>query len=140
MTTAESLATAPRRYWKYALWTTVGITLAVLLLDNVLFLPVEVSHIITAVVFSLVSALAMKVAIRQAVDSEGRKAMKAFFAYAVARLLVAVALIAGYMAVTGVRGRALLPFVIVLSVYYLVLDVLDAVSMTRVLKALESGR
>ena len=138
MTTAESLATAPRRYWKYALWTTVGITLVILLLTNALHLPVEVSQIVIGAVFALISALAMTATVRHAVALGGTRSMKAFFVYAVARLLAAIVFIAGYMIVTGARGRALLPFVIVLCIYYLALDVLDAVFMVRVLKALEN--
>ena len=44
------------------------------------------------------------------------------------------------MAYTGVRGRGLLVFALLFSVYFILLDVLDAVFMLKVFKTLQQEK
>ena len=59
--------------------------------------------------------------------------------YATLRLLVVIAIIVAYMMMTGERGMRLLPFVGVMSAYFIVLDVLDATFLVKLQKELESA-
>ena len=65
--------------------------------------------------------------------------MGQFLIYGVVRLLVALALIVVYMLVSGLRGRLLLPFVGLLSLYFIVIDVLDAAFLVKLQKELEKA-
>ena len=129
------LDVASRQYWKHALWLTAGITLIALLAANVMYAPVNITHIVVAVLFSLLSGCAMAMVIKR-VATQRKPCMGSFLTYAVLRIFVACAIIAAYMMVTGLRGRELLPFVILLAVYFILLDVLDAWYMVRVQKEL----
>ena len=130
------LDVASRLYWKHALWLTAGITLVALLASNVMYTPVDITHIAVAVLFSLLSGCAMAMVIKR-VTTLRKPCLGTFLIYAIMRIFVACAIIAAYMMVTGQRGRELLPFVIVLAVYFILLDALDAWYMVRVQKALE---
>lgn len=130
------LDVASRLYWKHALWLTAGITLVALLAANVMNTPVDITHIAVAVLFSLLSGCAMAMVIKR-VTTLRKPCLGTFLIYAIMRILVACAIIAAYMMVTGQRGRELLPFVVVLAVYFILLDALDAWYMVRVQKALE---
>ena len=134
---AGFLDVASRQYWKHALWLTAGITLIALLAANVMYAPVDISSVMVAVLFSLLSGGAMEMVIKH-VAKQRKPCLGTFLTYATLRIVVALALIAGYMMVTGLRGRQLLPFVILLSVYFILLDALDAWYMVRVQKVLES--
>lgn len=130
------LDVAARQYWKHALWLTAGISLIALLAVNVMYAPVYITHILVAVLFSLLSGCAMAMVIKR-VATLRKPCMGAFLAYALLRLFAACAIIAVYMMVTGLRGKELLPFVILLAVYFILLDALDAWYMVRVQKELE---
>lgn len=130
------LDVASRLYWKHALWLTAGITLIALLAANVMYTPVDITHIVVAVLFSLLSGCAMAMVIKR-VTTLRKPCLGTFLIYAILRIFVACAIIAAYMMVTGQRGRELLPFVIVLAVYFILLDALDAWYMVKVQKALE---
>lgn len=128
---------AASRYWKHSLWLTVGITLLALLGLNVLYATAYAGIITVAVLFSLLSAVAMTGVLRR-VAATRQPCIGAFLAYALLRLAAALACIVGYMMVTGLRGSQLLPFVIVLSAYFILLDALDAWYMVRIQKALRN--
>ena len=132
------LLVAAKRYWKYALWLTAGLSLLALLALNVVFLPIRVEHILVAVAFSLLSSACMAMLVRRAVNAR-KVPLGEFLVYATLRLLVVIAIIVAYMMMTGERGMRLLPFVGVMSAYFIVLDVLDATFLVKLQKELESA-
>lgn len=131
------LTVASRRYWKHMLWLTTGLTLIALLAANVLYWQVSIWHLAVSVAFSLISGFAMMGVLRR-VASRREPCLGCFLTYATLRIVAAIAILAAYMILTGARGRQLLPFALVLSVYFILLDALDAWYMVRVQKALES--
>ena len=138
MTEGVFLNGAARRYWKYALWLTAGVTLLALLTINVASFSIRVEHFVVAVAYSLLSSAWMSALVGKA-TKERKMPMGQFLFYGVVRLLVALALIVVYMLVTGLRGRLLLPFVGLLSLYFIVIDVLDAAFLVKLQKELEKA-
>lgn len=132
------LLVAAKRYWKYALWLTAGLSLLALLALNVVFLPIRVDHILVAVAFSLLSSACMAMLVQRAVNAR-KVPLGEFLVYATLRLLVVIAIIVAYMMMTGERGMRLLPFVGVMSAFFIVLDVLDAAFLVKLQKELESA-
>ena len=132
------LRDAPGQYWQRALWLITGLTLVALLLLNTFYWPIKVEELALAVAFSLLSSGVMTLILRKVRSSGPSKMPGSFMAYAFVRLLAAIAVIVGYMLITGLRKTQLLPFVIVFSVYFIVIDVLDAVYLLKVQKALRS--
>jgi len=138
MTRGESRPTAASRYWKYALWLTATLTLLALMAIQMAWLPIQIGHITVAVAFSLLSSACMCLLIGKA-TRQGRLPIGPLLAYALGRLLVAVALILGYMLGTHARGMQLLPFVGVLVVFFIVIDVLDAAFLVKLQKTLDKS-
>ena len=130
MTEGVFLNGAARRYWKFALWLTAGVTLLALLTINVASFSIRVEHFVVAVAYSLLSSAWMSALVGKA-TKERKMPMGQFMIYGLVRLLVALALIVVYMLVTGLRGRLLLPFVGLLSLYFIVIDVLDAAFLVK---------
>jgi predicted ferric reductase len=128
---------APWTYWQYSLWLIAGLTLVALLLSNTLYWPVKAVELVVTVVFSLLSSAAMALTMRKMLDTGRRSILGAFSAYAALRFLAAIAVIVGYMLITGARRQQLLPFVILFSVFFVILDALDAVYMVKVQRVLE---
>lgn len=129
-----------KAYWKHAIWLMAGITLIALFTINTCSIKqVEVEHIIISVAFSLVFSFGFTKLLRNVESNGGSNAMRAFLLYATVRLLSAIALIGAYMAFTGLRGRQMLPFVLLFSIYFFLLDALDAFYMVRVTKAQLKG-
>ncbi|MBO4849733.1 MAG: hypothetical protein J5529_02390 [Prevotella sp.] len=122
-----------KAYWKSALWLTAGITLLALLAINTYFLNAKVEHLVAGVAFSLLSAACFTGLLKK-VTGENAMTLTPFLVYATARLLTAVAVIGAYMVFTGLRGRALLPFVLVFSTYFILLDALDAWFMMKAVR------
>ncbi len=112
-----------------------GITLATLFAMQVWLIQVKVEHITIGVLFSLLFSIWFTLLLRKMEGNSGNNAMRVFLLYAAARLFSAVAVIAAYMALTGLRGRQMIPFVLLFATYFILLDALDAVYMVKVTKA-----
>ena len=131
------LKDAPGQYWQRSLWVIAGLTLVALLLLNTFYWPVKVEELALSVAFSLLSSGAMKIVLRKVLSSGRPGMLGTFMTYASVRFLAAIAVLVGYMLITGLRKTQLLPFAIVFSVYFIVLDVLDAIYMIKVQRILE---
>ena len=131
------LKDAPGQYWQRSLWVIAGLTLVALLLLNTFYWPVKVEELALSVAFSLLSSGAMKIVLRKVLSSGRPGMLGTFMTYASVRFLAAIAVLVGYMLITGMRKTQLLPFAIVFSVYFIVLDVLDAIYMIKVQRFLE---
>ena len=127
--------TCHKAYWKMAIWLMAGITLLTLFAMQVWLIEVKVEHIFIGVVFSLLFSIWFTLLLKKVEGNGGNNAMRAFLVYATVRLLSAVAIIAAYMAITGLRGRQMIPFILLFAVYFILLDALDAVYMVKVMKA-----
>lgn len=127
---------AHKSYWKYALWIIAGISLLALFAINTFLPEVKVEHIVVSVVFSLVFCAWFSAILRKMLMAKGNPKLP-FLVYTTMRALMAIAVVGGYMAYTGVRGRGLLVFALLFSVYFILLDVLDAVFMLKVFKTLQ---
>ena len=115
----------------------VGFSLVALVVNNVRPMGIDVTYIITGAVFSLVSAAALSVIIRRQLHTNGASSLKAFAFYAVLRLVAAVAVIAGYMMISGKRGKEMLAFAILFFAYFILQDAIDAIYLVRVQKHLQ---
>ncbi len=127
--------TCHKAYWKRAIWLMAGITLMTLFAMQVWLIQVKVEHITIGVLFSLLFSIWFTLLLRKMEGNGGNNAMRVFLLYATARLFSAVAVIAAYMALTGLRGRQMIPFVLLFATYFILLDALDAVYMVKVTKA-----
>ena len=125
-------------YWKHALWITAAVTLLMLLAENVFFVGVDVTHVTLAVAFSLLASAMMAWMIKRLVKSDSPKPAKEFLTYSTLKLAAALALIAGYMIITGQKGAKLMPFAVTLAVYYFLLDALDAVYLVKVQRMIQN--
>jgi hypothetical protein len=112
-----------------------GITLMTLFAMQTWLLQVKAEHIAIGVLFSMLFSIWFTLLLKKVEGNGGNNAMRAFLVYATARLLSAVAIIAAYMALTGQRGRQMMPFILLFATYFILLDVLDAVYMVKVTKA-----
>ena len=117
-----------KAYWKGALWLTAGITLVALVGINTYIISAKVEHLAVGVAFSLLTGLLKRETAR------GSITLAPFLTYATARLLAALAVIGAFMALSGLRGRELLPFVIVFSIYFILTDALDALFMVKAVR------
>ena len=124
-------------YWKHALWITAAVTLLMLLAENVFFVGIDVTQVALAVAFALVSSAVMAWMIGRLTKSDSPKPIQSFLTFASLKLAAAVVLIAGYMITTGLRGSKLLPFAVTLTVYFLLLDALDAFYMVKVQRMIQ---
>ena len=124
-------------YWKHALWITAAVTLLMLLAENVFFVGIDVTQVALAVAFALVSSAVMAWMIKRLVKKDSPKPIQEFLTFASLKLAAALALIAGYMITTGLRGAKLLPFAVTLTVYFLLLDALDAFYMVKVQRMIQ---
>ena len=124
-----------KAYWKRAIWLMAGITLLTLFAMQIWFLQVKVEHIAITVAFSMLFSIWFTLLLKKKEGDGSSNSMREFLLYATARLLAAVAIIASYMALTGLRGRQMLPFVLLFATYFILLDALDAVYMVKVTKA-----
>ena len=127
--------TCHKAYWKRAIWLMAGITLMTLFAMQTWLLQVKAEHIAIGVLFSMLFSIWFTLLLKKVEGNGGNNAMSAFLVYATARLLSAVAIIAAYMALTGQRGRQMMPFILLFATYFILLDVLDAVYMVKVTKA-----
>lgn len=133
----RSLKKAPGQYWQRALWLIAGLTLVTLLLLNTFYWPVKVEELALVVAFSLLCSGVLTLILRKVLSSRRSSVLGVFMTYASVRLLAAIAVFVGYMLITGLRKTQLLPFAILFSVYFIVLDVLDAIFMIKVQRSLE---
>ena len=115
----------------------VGISLVVLLMSNVRPMGIDVGYIIADVAFSLISAAVLSIIIRRLLISGSTSPLKAFACYAMLRIVAAVALIAGFMMISGKRGMEILPFVVLFFVFFILQDAIDAVYLVKVQKYLQ---
>ena len=128
-------ASITHRYWTYSLWLVAGVTLLALLAHNVGLFQLDVTHIFISVLFALSSSVALLLVLRSILVSKHPRLMKSFFIFSNIRLLAALLLIVGYAKFSHFGGRELLPFVIVLSVYFILQDVLDTLFVMRLRKS-----
>ncbi|MBR7054551.1 MAG: hypothetical protein IKI26_07315 [Prevotella sp.] len=126
--------TIHKAYWKSAIWLMAGISLLTLFAMQIWSLQVKVEHICIGVVFSLLFSICFTLLLNKMEGNGGANAMRVFLAYATARLLSALAVIASFMALTGQRGRQMMPFVLLFATYFILLDALDAAYMVKVMK------
>lgn len=125
-----------KAYWKKAIWLMAGITLLTLFAIQIWHLQVQVEHIAIAVAFSLVFCIWYTLLLKKLEGNGGNNAMRAFMLYVTIRLLAAIAIIGAYMVLTGLRGRQMMPFILLFAIYFLILDALDAIYMVKVTKSL----
>ena len=130
-------ARVAHRYWTYSLWLVAGVTLLALLAHNVVLFQLDVMHVFISVLFALLSSVALLMVLKSVLGSKSPRLMKAFFVFSNVRLLAAILLIVGYAWVSHLSGKELLPFVIVLSVYFILQDVLDTLFVVKLHKSME---
>ena len=136
----DFLARAPHRYWTYSLWLIAGFTLVALIAYNVFFVQLNVTHICIVVLFSQISSMSLSMTLKHVLASEQPRLMRAFFIFSNIRLLAAIFLIVGYALLSQQRGKELLPFVITLSVYFILQDVLDTLFVVRLRNKVEQEK
>ena len=136
----DFLARAPHRYWTYSLWLIAGLTLVALIAYNVFFVQLNVTHVFIVVLFALLSSVALSLTLKHVLASEQPRLMRAFFIFSNIRLLAAIFLIVGYALLSQQRGKELLPFVITLSVYFILQDVLDTLFVVRLRNKVEQEK
>lgn len=124
-----------KAYWKGALWLTAGITLVALVGINTYIISAKVEHLAVGVAFSLLSSACFTGLLKRE-TARGSITLAPFLTYATARLLAALAVIGAFMALSGLRGRELLPFVIVFSIYFILTDALDALFMVKAVRGI----
>lgn len=130
-------ARVAHRYWTYSLWLVAGVTLLALLAHNVVLFQLDVMHVFISVLFALLSSVALLMVLKSVLGSKSPRLMKAFFIFSNVKLLAAILLIVGYAWVSHLSGKELLPFVIVLSVYFILQDVLDTLFVVKLHKSME---
>ena len=128
------IASITHRYWTYSLWLVAGVSLLALLAHNVVLFQLDVTHIFISVLFALSSSVALLLVLRSVLVSKHPRLMKSFFIFSNIRLVAALLLIMGYARFSHLGGKDLLPFVIVLSVYFILQDVLDTLFVVRLRK------
>lgn len=127
--------TCHKAYWKMAIWLMAGITLLTLFAMQIWHIEVKVEHIFIGVLFSLLFSTWFTLLLKKVEVNGGNNAMRTFLVYATVRLFSAVVVIAAYMALTRLRGTQMIPFILLFTVYFILLDALDAFYMVKVMKA-----
>lgn len=122
-----------KAYWMSALWLTAGITLLALVGINTYIISAKVEHLAVGVAFSLLSSACFTGLLKRETAGDSIR-LAPFLTYATARLLAALAVIGAFMALSGLRGRELLPFVIVFFTYFILTDALDALYMVKAVR------
>ena len=130
----DFLARAPHRYWTYSLWLIAGLTLVALIAYNVFFVQLNVTHVFIVVLFALLSSVVLSLTLKHVLASEQPRLMRAFFIFSNIRLIV------GYALLSQQKGKELLPFVIILSVYFILQDVLDTLFVVRLRNKVEQEK
>ena len=128
------------RYWTYSLWLVAGVTLLALLAHNIVLFRLDVMHVFISVLFALFSSVALLSVLKSVLSSAHPRLMKAFFIFSNIRLVAALILIVGYAWLSHHGGKELLPFVVVLSVYFILQDVLDTLFVVRLRKTIEQDK
>ena len=131
---------APHRYWTYSLWLIAGLTLLALVAYNVALVQIDVTQVVIAVIFALLSSVCLSLILKRVIASAPDRLMRAFFLFSNARLLAAFILIVGYAVLSQQSGKGLLPFVILLAVYFILQDVLDTLFVVRLRKNIEQEK
>ncbi len=129
--------TAYKQYWKVALWVTAAITLVTLLSFNLLYLTEFVDVLVISVGFSLLFSAVFSVILRNVASGGRESSVKSFMIYAIIRLLVAVALMGAYVMFKGGTAHDMIPALVVFTAYFILLDVLDAIFMVKIQRAME---
>lgn len=118
-----------RRYWKYSLLLTVGLTFATLILIQVCGLYGLVIPLIVSSIFTLLTALLYSILWRQ-IATKYPDSLTAFYtASSGMRMLLALVTMFVYYLITG-RSR-MLPFVIIFMAFYIVMLIYHTIFISK---------
>lgn len=118
-----------RRYWKYSLLLTVGLTFATLILIQVCGLYGLVIPLIVSSIFTLLIALLYSILWRQ-IATKHPDSLTAFYtASSGMRMLLALVTMFVYYLITG--RSEMLPFVIIFMAFYIVMLIYHTIFISK---------